>query len=311
MIILLYGEDTYRLNKKLAEIIDEYRVQKKGLNFRVIDADVSSYEELVGELRQNSIFAEKKFVIVKNAFTNKAFKEKMIEGINKLPQKDSVVVVVQEGKILKTDRLLKRLREDAKTQEFTPLEGARLESWAASEAEARGLKISRSALSRLVMFVGQDLWRLSNEISKLASWAQGAKGAVAEADINRLVKSRIETDIFRTIDALAQKDKKTALKLIHEHLEKGDSHFYLLSMINFQFRNLLAVESLGETAYTGGDAKQLGMHPFVLRKAMYLSRKFSLEELKAIYRRIFKIDLDIKTGKLEPDIAIDLLIAEI
>jgi len=127
MIILLYGEDTYRLNKKLAEIIDEYRVQKKGLNFRVIDADVSSYEELVGELRQNSIFAEKKFVIVKNAFTNKAFKEKMIEGINKLPQKDSVVVVVQEGKILKTDRLLKRLREDAKTQEFTPLEGARLE----------------------------------------------------------------------------------------------------------------------------------------------------------------------------------------
>jgi len=78
MIILLYGEDTYRLNKKLSEIVGEYKAQKKGLNFKVIDAETDSFEEFLGELCQNSIFAEK-IRNCENVFTNKIFKEQMMK----------------------------------------------------------------------------------------------------------------------------------------------------------------------------------------------------------------------------------------
>jgi DNA polymerase-3 subunit delta len=53
------------------------------------------------------------------------------------------------------------------------------------------------------------------------------------------------------------------------------------------------------------------MHPFVVEKTLFQARKFQLEELKKIYQKIFQVDLDIKTGKVDPETALDLLIAEI
>ena len=54
-----------------------------------------------------------------------------------------------------------------------------------------------------------------------------------------------------------------------------------------------------------------GLHPFVVRKTSAQSHQFTFEELKKIYQKIFKSDLDIKTGKIDPSMALDILIAEI
>ena len=57
--------------------------------------------------------------------------------------------------------------------------------------------------------------------------------------------------------------------------------------------------------------KQSSLRPFVVDKAYYQSEKFTLNELKKIYRKLFQIDIDVKTGKIKPEIAIDLLVAKI
>ena len=115
-----------------------------------------------------------------------------------------------------------------------------------------------------------------------------------------------------TLDALASGDKKKALRLLKEHLEKGDSVFFLLSMINFQFRNIIAVKDFTER---GGNyyalARKGKMKPFLAEKSFRLSQKFSLEELKKIYRKLLLVDISLKTGKMAPETALDLLIAEI
>ena len=72
------------------------------------------------------------------------------------------------------------------------------------------------------------------------------------------------------------------------------------------------VKSLGQkypSYYAILKASQL--HPFVVKKAIEQSQKFELEELKKIYQKLFKIDLDIKRGRVEPETALDMLIAEI
>ena len=97
-------------------------------------------------------------------------------------------------------------------------------------------------------------------------------------------------------------------------MEKGESPLYIFSMICFQFRNILMVKSclgIEGGAESGFIAKKLGMHPFVARKAMYQASRFSRRELGAIYRKIFKIDVDVKTGRTNPEVALDLLIASI
>lgn len=311
MLILLYGEDTYRSSQKLASIIAEYKQKKKGLNFKVFDAETGDGNEFFSSTRQTSIFPEKKFVIVKGAFENKAFKEQLLKNAKKLLISDDVTAFYQAGKILKGDKLFQYFAKNGEVQEFSPLEPSRLDAWAKAEVARYGFSIDRDALVRLNASVGNDCWRLSNEIQKLVNFCSNRGKTIQLADVIKLVKPRIETDIFKTIDALGQKNKKLALRLIHDHLEKGDSHFYILSMINYQFRNLLMVKSLEAAGGHTDPAKKLEMHPFVLRKTMQLAEKFSLAELKNIYKKIFAIDLDLKTGRLVPDIALDMLIAEI
>ena len=53
------------------------------------------------------------------------------------------------------------------------------------------------------------------------------------------------------------------------------------------------------------------LHPYIIKKASWQARKFSFEDLKKIYQKIFQADLGIKTGKIEPETALDMLIAEI
>lgn len=198
------------------------------------------------------------------------------------------------------------------------MDGERLKNWVKKEFKKYQAKIDSAVLEKLIEFVGNDLWQMSNEIKKLVVYKTGHNQArtvtkvcpeIEREDVELLVKPKIETDIFETIDAIAAKNKKRALKLLKAHLEKGDSPFYLFSMINFQFRNLLIIKDLMErnlSLYRFTD-----LHPYTIKKTLALSERFRFPELKKIYQKIFQLDLDVKTGKIEPEMALDLLITEL
>jgi DNA polymerase-3 subunit delta len=83
-------------------------------------------------------------------------------------------------------------------------------------------------------------------------------------------------------------------------------------MIAYQFRNLLIIKELQDAKKPYAlVVKKSGLHPFVAQKSYYLCNQFSFEKLKKIYLKIFQIDSDIKTGKIESETALDLLLAEI
>ena len=282
----------------MKEIVERYKkIHKSGLNLKYFD----DFGDFKNEIKQTSMFKEKKLAVLPNLFLNPEFKEKFLEGMKDFLKSDDIILVYQEGEFNKNDSLFKLLKEKAKSQEFELLTGQKLKSWIKKEFEKYKTKIDSKILEMLIEYVGNDLWRQSNEIRKLALFKQ--KKMVEVKDVKLLVKPKIETDIFKTIDAVAEKDKKGALNLLHKHLEKGDSPLYILAMINYQFRNLLMVKS--------SDMSKIKIHPFVLKKSYYQSQKFTLEELKKIYQKIFQVDLDIKTGKIEPELALDLFIAEL
>jgi len=49
---------------------------------------------------------------------------------------------------------------------------------------------------------------------------------------------------------------------------------------------------------------------FVVQKILVLAQKFSFEELKNMYQKIFQIDVKIKTGKIDPQTALEIFISE-
>ena len=330
MFIFLYGSDIFRSSRKLKEIIKYYKETcKSGFNLKYFDLSSqiskkpgeinknSVFQDFIDEIQQVSIFKEKKLIVLFNIFSitselRKGFlvKEKEDKFLTKLAGSDNIILFYEEKEVSKKDLLFIFLKKHGKCQEFKLLNNQRLENWIKKEFFTYKVEISQRAVQALVNSVGNNLWQLSNEIKKLISYKKGKK--IEIEDVNLLVRPKIETDIFKTIEAMAVKNKKQALSLLHKHLEKGDNPLYLLSMISFQFRNLLIIKDLiekGRPFYAL--AKETHFHPYVIRKTYSQAQKFSIQELKKIYQKIFQIDLKIKTGQLDTRLALDMFIAEI
>lgn len=311
MIIFLYGADSYRSKQKLDEIIKHYKSSKKsGVNLIALDAGEISFADFYDHFKISSMFAEKKLVIVKNVFSDKQFQEDFAKDLKKIEELTDVVVIYEAEAPDARLKLFKALLKTCKCQEFAVLMGAGLKTWAQNEFAKLQQKINLDALDLLLNYAGSDLWRLSEEIKKLANFKKD--GVVKKDDVELQVRPRIELDIFKTIDALAAKNKPQALALLHKHLDGGEVPLYLLSMIAYQFKNLLIVKELAQKGLMYASiVNKSGLHPFVVKKTYYACNQFSFEELQNIYRKIFQIDFDIKTGRIEAETALDLFVAQI
>ena len=311
MIIFLHGQDTYRMQKKLAEIIETYKkAHKSGLSLKYFGEENFNLNEITNEAQMVSMFEEKKLIILKNPLSI-SNNDGLLEFLKKIKNsEDTNIVIYEENKIKATDPLVKFLKKNAKTQEFLPFGGEKLKNWVRKEFLIHKAEVASGVVEKLINFVGDDLWQMDNEIKKLVNYK--SRAMIEEKDVDLLVKPKIESDIFKTIDAIAQKNKRQALIFLHEHLEKGDNPLYLFSMINYQFRNLLVVKDLIERNRPYyAILKTANLHPFVVKKSYEQAGKFSFSELKKIYQKIFQVDLAIKTGKINPETGLDLLLSEI
>ncbi|MBU1292349.1 DNA polymerase III subunit delta [Patescibacteria group bacterium] len=310
MLILLYGEDTFRSRQKLNQIIEQYKTKHKtGLNLVCFRENSLDFDKVKQTIESVSMFDEKKLLIIENILKNKSFSEEFSKYItkSKLKNNDDVIVVLhQEGKLTSPSYKNKA----SMVEEFKLLKGIELINWLKKEATKNIINISPIAISKLVAYVGDDLWQLSNELNKLGSYKAGQ--IIDEQDIDLLVRAKLDTNIFKTIDALARRDKRSAFKFLHQHLEQGENEIYLLTMFTYQLRTLIKLKDLMERGTSYYDlAKKAGLHPFVVQKSSDQLRNFSLDQLKKIYRRLLEIDLGIKKGRWDGPTALDLLIGEI
>ena len=313
MLIFLCGEDDYSSRQKLNEIIEKYKAKHKtGLNFYQLDFNENTLKDFKKTTETNSMFKEKKLVVLKSVFGEKSENQKeLVDYLKKInaPDDNEIMIVIYENKVPdKRTELFKFLSKKAKFfQEFKNLEGVKLEKWIKKEVEKRGGKIEAKATGVLAAFVGGNFWQMANEIEKLVLFSE--KRAINEKDIELLVQAKITNNIFNTVDALAIRDKRVILKLLRQHLEEGENELYLMAMFARQFRNLLIIKDLLEKGVPYYElAAKTKLHPFVVKKTSEQAKNFSLSGLKNIYNKLKDLDIAIKSGKIDARAALDLLV---
>lgn len=323
MLIFLYGLDTYRLKRKLRELLEDYKnILKKEADFQFFNfskqriTDEKGSEVLLEDFKRNfnniSLFGERRVIVLYNLLNSPELKKFFLKKTKDFLKSEDILIFCQEGELERKDELIKFLLEESKVYQFEFLKGLKLKRWLQKEFEKKGMEITSKALDKLILFTEGDTWHLANEIEKLVNFKNKENVVIDPEDIEKLVAPKIASDIFQTIDAIAQKDKGKTLKLIYQHLEKGDSSFYIFSMINFQFRNLLLVRDLMERGRPFPSIlRELSLHPLVIKKSFAQARNFSLQELKKIYQKIFQLDFQIKIGRIKPETALDLLTSQI
>jgi len=309
MIIFLYGEDTYRSREKLKELKDKFtrEVDPSRLNLESFDGLKITIPDFQRAITTTPFLAKKRMVIFENICQNKKTQSEALEFLQEYDAgDDAVLVFLEEEKI--NNGLFKFLAKQKYSQEFKPMDDYALGQWIAAEVQKRGGEIKTLAVRTLVEYVGNNLWLLGNEINKLLSYTKGRE--IEKVDVEELVHTKFDNNIFGLVDALGAKNKKEALKLFSSQLGFGSSAQYIISMLIRQYRILLQVQEHSDEP-SDAVAKKTKLHPFVAKKALAQSRKYSFTDLKRIYAELLDIDKKIKSTSLDPELLVDLLIAKV
>ena len=311
MIIFLYGEDTYRSRQKLNEIVTKFRESDPAdMNLATLDMAVTKFADFSKAVTAMPFMGDKRLVVARGLLSSskKEIQEAVIDLIeeNKIFSDNSVIFYEYE-KTDKRKKLFKLLNKQKNSQEFKLLADYEIGQWIESEVEKRKSKIESAAVVKLASYIGNDLWRLSNELSKLLMYRN--RQEIRSEDVELLVKAKLDENIFNFVDAVSNSNTKLALKLLHDHFEQGQNEQYLLTMIAYQFRNLAQIKPLLDEGMPPNQIKsETKLHPFVIQKTSAQARRFSGDKIKKIYDMLVRTDLAMKTGKIEQKTALDLLV---
>jgi len=307
MIIFLYGEDIYRAHKQLAKLRAQAEAAKKPQYVEVFDAEDCGVNDVMAAIGSGSLFG-KKFIILKDPLSRWSTDDQRLlrDRLETLPE-DATLVVFERGEFKKTTVLWKLLSSQENAKEFAVLDAGHLVPAAQKLAASLGIVINSAALHDLGARTGPDFWRIESELQKLSAFTKGKEIAVEH--VEQLTPDVSDPNIFATIDAITTGDRQKAIAQLHEYLSLREDEMYLASMITYQFRNVMQVKYLREQGAQKNEIqKQTGLHPFVVDKSIGIARNFSMQELKVIYQKLTDLDVALKTGDVEPTVALDMLV---
>ncbi|MBI4319650.1 MAG: DNA polymerase III subunit delta [Chloroflexi bacterium] len=296
------------------------------LNTTVHDGPKSSLEELQRACEAVPFLAERRLVIVRrmlgkaeprSASATSARKgqksdleQKLCYFIEGVPAFTDLVFV-EDRAISEQSSVVKAIRRlGGKIVQGRILKDVELQNWIEQRVRTKHGRINRAAAYELASCAGDDLRALDNEIDKLLAYAES--GEISEHDVRTLASNAREANVFNLVDAVGRRDVRSALQLLQELLDDGASAQYLMVMITRQFRILLQAKELAERGISSQDvAATLRVHPFVARKALEQSRNFGPISLAKAYARLAEADRAVKTGRLDDETAVHLLIVEL
>jgi len=309
MIYFLYGPDTYRSREKLKELIAKNQI---GFNVERINGAKIDADELNKHISTHDLFSQKKFLVIEDmADKNNKLKEDIINFLKKLKFNELDFLIFYDSQIDKRSIIFKVLNSKAdEIYAFDLLKTAEMEVWLQKKCQAINLNINKDNLKKLSVALGDDTWLEMSELQKLKAYTNGKE--VQYEDIDKMVRGKLDDDIFKLTDIIANNNNKSqALKLLKDQIESGSNEIYLLTMIVRQFRILIQLKSfLSKTSNTFQAAKTLNLHPFVVQKSLPMVSKYPIEKLKNIFQKLLEVDLQLKSSKVSKEILLEKFVLE-
>ncbi len=317
---IFHGDDEL----KIEEEVEKMRARmgdtpNADLNTSEFDGTITDVAQITSAAMAYPFLADKRLVIVKDLLTwitrkgaGETGKKAVERLVNELPQLPdwARLVFVERDKLAENHKVVKLAQEHEHGFEKVFLLPKDATQWILKRAhDTYHAQIEPPAAAALASVTGNDLRRADNELLKLVAYVEGER-AISERDVELLTPYVAEATTFQIIDAIAEGRGRQAFDLLSRLLGQQEDLFAIFGSINRQFRLLLLTK---EYLAGGGSTKQikdvLGVHPYTADKLAVQSRQFSLEQLEMIYRALQNYDVQMKTGKIEPELAATLLIA--
>ena len=303
MVYLLYGTKDYRIDeeiKKITKNIDKINITKYDLN-------VDEIKDAINDAETYSLFQEKKIIIIENAnmFTGSTTKdsdiiEKYIENQNLAT---TLILIVRGEKIDSRKKITKLVQKKGKIIELN--EDINIDNLI--KKELKDYKIDFQTLSLFKDRVGTNPLIIENGINKIKLYKDNKE--ITKEDILNVTCKTIEIDIFKLIDNIVKGNKEKGIEIYHEMLKINEEPLKIVIMLANQFRIMYQSKELMMKGYTEKDiASLLKIHPYRVKLALQNSRNYSSKTLLKYLNELADIDIGIKTGKINKDLALELFI---
>lgn len=308
MIYVLYGLEEFLINEEIKKIKNDNNIDDYNISY--YDLENIDIKDIIDDALMISLFQDKKMIVVENTYIFTGIKKEKNQSIDYLEKyldniNDDTILIfkVVNEKLDSRKKIITKLNKVALVKEFNNI--------SINETVKKMFEpynIGNIEINHFLNRVGNDLYIIDNEVKKIKDYKDDDLN-ITKQDIDILTVKSIDTDIFHLIDNIILNKKDEALESYHEMIKQGEEPIKLIVMLANQFRLIYQVKELYKRGYREYDiANILEQKPYSIKKASEKMHKYSSEELLNYLVRLADLDINIKTGKIDKNLGLELFI---
>ena len=319
-LYLLYGTESFLIEETIHNILDHVLNEEEyDFNFSSFELKETSISTAIEEALTLPFMGTYRVVIVKEPqfLTGKDQSKvehdlKAFESYIANPVTETIFIVVAPyEKLDERKKIVKLLKKEAEVLEATPMNEQEVGKWIDARVKLYDVEIAREAKEKLMLLLGNSLMMIAGEIEKLALFA-GQGGTIDEQSVTKLVSKTIEQDVFSLVDHVVHRRKSQALQVFYDLLKQKEEPIKILALLARQFRIIYQVKELSKRGYSQQKiAGTLKLHPYVVKLTNQKGNLFSEKQLLLFIDELAEADFNIKTGKVEKQLALELFILKV
>jgi DNA polymerase-3 subunit delta len=312
--IVVFGGENYLLDRE----IDKARATERR-RITMLDGEDTDELELLSILESGTTDGPQT-IIFDNAQNLKLSEEspltKWVEG--KVPGDAStlLVAIVRSEKLTQGWRSLSQ-QPGAKSKElpkFKPWESDKIVTWVKTEAANLGVTLEQGVPETLVKTVGMDLYRLSNELRKLAIFVGNGK-MIQKDHLKLVVSASPSATQFQVAEAALAKNAVQAMNLLTIMFKNNgeEATVPIVYALMKQIERAIVVRKLLDKGVSDDEiAAAVGMKPWLYKNQLLPSvNRHAFGDLVLHMRRLCKLDVDVKSTASSKRTLVELAVLEI
>ncbi len=183
--------------------------------------------------------------------------------------------------------------------------------WIRSRMRSYGAEIDPQAVRLLTEVLGHNLRLLDQELQKLRTHV-GENGYVTPDIVHALVPYTREASVFEMIAAIGQRNVRQAIHLLQQNLSSGQHPLQIMALIIRQYRIYMGLKDLSEQGVRPEEmAAAVGIPAWTVRRDLNVARRLSWRYLERVMEHLLDVDVQIKQGKIDPDLALQILVIQL
>jgi len=307
-LYLLYGEETYLRKVYKERLCNAMLPSDDTMNRNSYEGSKIDVKNVIDMSETLPFFADKRVILIEESgfFKNKA--EELAEYLKEAP--DTTYFIFVENEVDKRNRMYKLVKDKGSIVEFALQDEVTLTKWILGRLKKENKNITQSTMRLLLAKTGVQMDNIEQELEKLLSYTLD-KDTITEQDVEIICTTRTTNKIFDMINAIARKEQKKALELYYDLLTLKEPPMRILFLIARQFNYLMQVKDLMIQGFDKSViGKKLGFHSFIAGNYISQARQFSLEKLKGALLDCVSAEENVKTGKINDRLSVELLIVK-